>query len=71
MFRVLLADLFQEALHKRYFVYCVRIMSVGCGTVSLQPCHSQLTLYARNIRNTVCAVPPEDHQVMLEIRRGI
>jgi hypothetical protein len=44
MFRALLAHP-QEALHKRHLVYCVRIMSVGCGTVcgtvavSLQPCH--------------------------------
>jgi hypothetical protein len=45
MFRELLAHT-QEALHKRYLAYCVRIMSVGCDTVavSLQPCHSQLTI---------------------------
>jgi hypothetical protein len=30
MFRSLLAHL-QEAPHKRHLVYCVRIMSVGCG----------------------------------------
>jgi hypothetical protein len=38
MFRALLAGP-QEAMHKRQWVYCVRIMSVGCGTVavSLQP----------------------------------
>jgi hypothetical protein len=29
MFRALLAH-HQEALHKRHFVYCVRVMSVGC-----------------------------------------
>jgi hypothetical protein len=29
MFRALLAHL-QEALHKRHFVYYVRVMSVGC-----------------------------------------
>jgi hypothetical protein len=23
----------QEALHKRHLIYCVRVMSVGCGTV--------------------------------------
>jgi hypothetical protein len=28
MFRALLAHL-QEALHKRHFVYCMRVMSVG------------------------------------------
>jgi hypothetical protein len=32
MFRALLAHL-QEALHKRYLVYCVRVMSVGCTLV--------------------------------------
>jgi hypothetical protein len=61
----------QETLYKRCLVYCVRIMSVGSGTVAvkLQPCHSQLTLYARNIPNAVCAAPPEDEQVMLETCR--
>jgi hypothetical protein len=41
MFRALLAHP-QEALNKRHLVYCMRIMSVGCGTVavSLQPYHS-------------------------------
>jgi hypothetical protein len=38
--------------------------------VSLQPCHSQLTLYARNIPNAVCEAPPEDEQVTLETCRG-
>jgi hypothetical protein len=37
---------------------------------SLQSCHSQLTLYARNIPNAVCAAAPEDEQVMLETCRG-
>jgi hypothetical protein len=50
MFRALLAHP-QEALHKRNLVYCVRVirMSVGCSTVTVQPCHShsQLTFYAR------------------------
>jgi hypothetical protein len=59
----------QEELHKRHLVYYVR-MSVGCGTVAvkLQPCHSQLTLYARNTRipSAVCEAPPEDEKVMLE-----
>jgi hypothetical protein len=38
MFRALLAHP-QEALHKRHLVYCVRIMSIGCGAsaVSLHP----------------------------------
>jgi flagellar assembly factor FliW len=34
MFRALLAQ-HQEALHKRHLVYCLRIMSVGCGTVAV------------------------------------
>jgi hypothetical protein len=33
MFRALL-DHPQEVLHKRHLVYCVRIMSVGCGTIA-------------------------------------
>jgi hypothetical protein len=74
IFQALLA-LPQEALHKRHLVYCVRtcIMSVFCGTVAvkLQPCHSQLTLYASNIPNAVCLVLPEDGQVMLETCRGL
>jgi hypothetical protein len=32
MFQALLAHP-QEVLHKRHLVYCVRIMSVGCGAV--------------------------------------
>jgi hypothetical protein len=35
MFRALLAQL-QEALQKRHLVYCVRIMSVGCGTIAVK-----------------------------------
>jgi hypothetical protein len=58
MFRALLAHP-QEVLHKRHLVYCVRIMSVGCGTVALQSCHS-------NILNAVCVAPSEDEQEMLE-----
>jgi hypothetical protein len=44
-----------------------------CGTVAvlLQPCHSQLTLYTRNIQNAVCVAPPVDEQVMLETRTGL
>src|SRR5215510_6320883 len=71
MFRALLAHP-QEALHKRHLVYCVCIMSVGCGTVAvlLQPCHSQLTLYTRNIPSAVCVAPPEDGHLTLETCRG-
>jgi hypothetical protein len=53
MFRALLAHP-QEALHKRHLVYCVRIMSVGCGTVNSN-------------RSTA---PPEDEQVILGTCRG-
>jgi hypothetical protein len=35
MFRALHAHP-QEALHERHLVYCVRIMSVGCGTVAVK-----------------------------------
>jgi hypothetical protein len=34
MYRALLAHP-QEALQKEQFVYCVRIISVGCGTVAV------------------------------------
>jgi hypothetical protein len=70
MFRALHAHP-QESLHKRHLVYCVRVMSVGYGTVavSLQTCHSQLTLHARSIPNAVCAETPEDEHVMLETCR--
>jgi hypothetical protein len=62
MFRALFAHP-QEALDKRHLVYCVRIISVDCGTVAVQlkPC---------NILNVVCLAPPEDEQVMLETCRG-
>jgi hypothetical protein len=36
MFRALLVHP-QEVLHKPHLVYCVRIMSVGCGTVAVPP----------------------------------
>jgi hypothetical protein len=66
MFRALLAHP-QDSLHKRDLVYCVRVMSVGCGTVTVS---LQLTLYARNMPNAVCATPPEDEQVTLETCKG-
>jgi hypothetical protein len=34
MFRALLAHL-KEAHHKRHLVYCVRVMSVGCATITV------------------------------------
>jgi hypothetical protein len=72
IFQALLAHP-QEVVHKQHLVYCVRVMSVGCGTVAvkLQTCHSQLTLYARNIPNAFSAAPPKDEQVMLEKCRGL
>jgi hypothetical protein len=70
MFRALLAYP-QEVLHNRHLVYCVRVMSVGCTMVGVQPCHSRLTLYVGNIPNAACEVPPEDKQVMLETCRGL
>jgi hypothetical protein len=65
IFRALLAHP-QEALHKRHLVYCVRVKSVSC----YPDWCSQLTYHARNIPSAVCAVPPEDEQVMLETCRG-
>jgi hypothetical protein len=35
MFRALLAHP-QEALHKRYLVYCVRVMSAGCTRIEVE-----------------------------------
>jgi hypothetical protein len=59
MFRTLLAHP-QEALHKRHFVYCVRVMSVSCTRIEVE--HSS--------RGAVCTVPLEDEQVVLETCRG-
>jgi hypothetical protein len=69
MFPALLAQP-QEVLHKRHLVYCVRIMSVGCGIV-MQPCHSQLTLFESSIPNAACATPPEHEKVTLETYNGL
>jgi hypothetical protein len=60
----------QEAIHKLHLVYCVCMLSVGTIAVKLQPCHSQLTLYARNMPHAVFVAPPEDEQVMHETCRG-
>jgi hypothetical protein len=70
MFRALLAHP-QEVLHKQHLVYCISIISVGCVTVAVKQCHSQLTLYARIIPNVFCVAPTEDKQVMLETCRGL
>jgi hypothetical protein len=51
----------QEVLHKRQLVYCVRVISAGCATITvkLQPWHSQLVLYARNIPSaTILIITP-------------
>jgi hypothetical protein len=61
MFRALLARL-QEALHKRLLVYCVRVMSVGYTRNGV--------FHSNTGASFVCAVPPEDEQVMLETCRG-
>jgi hypothetical protein len=42
-------------------------MSVGCGTVAVTATVPQPT---GNIPNTVCAVPPENEQVMFETCRA-
>jgi hypothetical protein len=55
MFRALLAYP-QGALPKGHFVYCVRVMLVGCTMC--------------NISSAVREAPPEDKQVMLETCRG-
>jgi hypothetical protein len=62
MFRALLAHP-QEVLNKRHLVYCVRIMSVGCGTVAVK-------LQLCNISNAICAANADDEQVMLETCSG-
>jgi hypothetical protein len=36
MFRALLAHP-HEALHKQHLVYCVRVMSVGCTSIGVNP----------------------------------
>jgi hypothetical protein len=70
MFRTLLADP-QEALNKQHLVYCVCVcvcvMSVGCTRIRVKLVS---TTHARNIASAVCAVPPENEQVMLETCRG-
>jgi hypothetical protein len=46
MFRALLTHL-QEALHKRHLVYCVRVMSVGCTKILVQPTDITRTQYTK------------------------
>jgi hypothetical protein len=72
MFRALLAHP-QEALKKRHLVYCVRIMSVGCDTVTvkLQPCHSTATDIIRVACSVTVIVKHNDtiSTVLLTFRR--
>jgi hypothetical protein len=56
MFQTLLVHP-QETIHKRYFVYCVRVMSVGSNGIEVEP-------------NDACEAPPEDEKVMLETCKG-
>jgi hypothetical protein len=51
IFRALLAHL-QEALHKQYLVYCVRVMSVGCTRIGGN-C-SQLTTRTQYTKCRLC-----------------
>jgi hypothetical protein len=62
MFRALLAQP-QEALHRRYLVYCVRVMSVSCY-------QDWSGANARKILSAACVASPEDEQVMIETSRG-
>jgi hypothetical protein len=64
MFRALLAHP-QEGLHKRHWVYCVRVMSVGYTRIGVE-----LTSHTCNIPSAACEEPPEDEQLMLETCRG-
>jgi hypothetical protein len=68
MFRALLAHP-QEALQKRHLVYCVRIMSVGCGTIAvkrvvrlsrLSAADSQIRRTTRTNCHIYTLLPPDD-----------
>jgi hypothetical protein len=85
VFRALLAHL-QEALHKRHLVYCIRdalfmtfiknygLLHVSNITWSSSGVAAQtalgILLARTQYKSAVCAVPPEDEQVMLETCRG-
>jgi hypothetical protein len=47
MFRALLAHP-QEALHKRYLIYCVRVMSVGCTRIEASASYIRRTPETRD-----------------------
>jgi hypothetical protein len=68
----LLANMSELAFCDQVYLRCCWI-GMFCDTVagSLQPCHSQLTLYARSVPNAVCVARPEDEQAMLETFRGL
>jgi hypothetical protein len=53
-----------------WYIACICQLAVAWLQWKLQPCHSQLTLYTRNIPNAICVAPPEDERVMLETCRG-
>jgi hypothetical protein len=61
MFRTLLAHQ-QEALDEQHLVYYVRVMSVGCTTVGVQPTDITRTQYI----DCFCASLPEGEQVAIE-----
>jgi hypothetical protein len=65
----------QEGPHKRHFVYCVRVMSVGCTRIGVERSFTPIFVKATDITRTqyttrCFAAPPGDVQVMLETCRG-
>jgi hypothetical protein len=71
MFRALVAHP-QEAQRKRYLVYCVRVLSVGCTRVGVELVSKTPVPLEPwcNILSAVCVAPPEDKEVMLGTCRG-
>jgi hypothetical protein len=60
MFQALLAN-HQEAFCKQHLVYCVRIMSVGCGTFAVKVLHVGFTILITNVIYFVlklCVITP-------------
>jgi hypothetical protein len=56
---------------EHYLLILRRCYTNGAWYIAcVQPWHSQLTLYARNIPSAVCWKPPEDEQAMLDTCRG-
>jgi hypothetical protein len=50
MFRSLLAHPL-EALHKRHWVYCVRVMSVGCTRIGVELLRLLISVVGSEIEN--------------------